>query len=182
MAADPGGSSSARQQAAADAPTPTAVDAASAYRALAPSVLSYLRGRRVPDPENVLGEVFFQVSRDLGRFHGDAEDLRRWVFTIARHRAVDAHRAASRRPEVPTDPRPGEEAQADAGSPPDPVDPELIDALDQLTEEQREIVLLRFVADLSLEGTAALTGRSVVAVKALQHRGLESLRRALDDA
>ena len=67
--------------------------AADAYRRLAPTVLGYLRARRVPDAEDVLGEVFLQVARDLPRFRGDSEDdLRRWVMTIAHNRMADAAR------------------------------------------------------------------------------------------
>lgn len=152
-------------------------DAAAAYRALAPAVLGYLRGRHVPDPEDLLGEVFLQVSRDLDRFTGDASDLRRWVFTIARNRVIDQHRRRGRRPEVLV----GEGLEGDESPPPpEPTDPELLAALDGLTEDQREVVLLRFVADLSLDEVAAMTQRSVGAVKSMQHRALDVLRDALD--
>ena len=72
------------------------------YVALVARVLGYLRARGVRDPEDVAGEVFLQVARDLRRFR-DAEDevaVRRWVFTIARNRATDAARRARRRPDV----------------------------------------------------------------------------------
>ena len=150
-------------------------DAADAYRALAPAVLGYLRARRAPDPEDVLGEVFLQVSRDLDCFQGDATDLRRWVFTIAHNRMTDAFRRRSRRPRIVDREPPVTAAPPD----PAPVDSELIAALQQLGEDQREVVVLRFVADLSLEDVAAITGRNVNAVKAMQHRALANLRRAL---
>ncbi|MCB9371666.1 MAG: sigma-70 family RNA polymerase sigma factor [Microthrixaceae bacterium] len=153
-------------------------DAAAAYRELAPAVLGYLRARRAPDPEDLLGEVFLQVSRDLGGFRGDATDLRRWVFTIARNRMTDAFRRRARRPAlVDRDP-----PVVAAPPPPDPVDEELVAALAGLGDEQREVVVLRFVVDLSLEDVAAVTGRSANAVKAMQHRALRNLRRALADA
>jgi RNA polymerase sigma-70 factor (ECF subfamily) len=123
-----------------------------------------------------LGEVFLQVARDLCRFRGDDEGLRRWVMTIARHRLIDAKRREARRPAlagepvpeipVPTEPAPG-------------LDAEMVAALSQLTPEQREIVVLRFVADLSLEDVAKLTKRRAGAVKALQHRALSQLARIL---
>lgn len=150
-------------------------DATVAYRELAPVVLGYLRARRVPDPEDVLGEVFLQVSRDLDRFTGDATDLRRWIFTIARNRMTDAFRRRARRPQV-VDRTPPVLVAPPA---PEPVDDELIAALAELGEDQREVVVLRFVADLSLEDVAAITGRNVNAVKAMQHRALANLRQAL---
>jgi RNA polymerase sigma-70 factor (ECF subfamily) len=55
------------------------------------------------------------------------------------------------------------------------MDPALVAALDTLTPDQREVVVLRFVADLSLEAVAALTDRAPGAVKSLQHRALRNL-------
>ena len=53
-------------------------------------------------------------------------------------------------------------------------------AMTQLTDEQQDILVRRFVLDQSLEDVASTTGRSVGAVKSMQHRALESLRRVLD--
>ena len=152
--------------------------AAAAYRELAPAVLGYLRSQRVPDPEDVLGEVFLHVARDIGRFSGDDAALRRWVFSIAHNRSMDAHRKA-KRDRSTSEAEFAEDRVASADGPDEPVDHELIAALATLTEEQREVVVLRFVADLPLEAVAKITGRKVGAVKALQHRALENLRRAV---
>ena len=144
---------------------------ADVYRALAPAVLGYLRAERAPDPEDLLGEVFLQVARDLHRFDGDADALRRWVFTIAHHRLVDARRRASRRPVVAT----AEVPDLPGSTTDEGIDPALVAALGRLKPEQREVIVLRFVADLSIEAVASITGRSVGAVKAMQHRALDNL-------
>jgi RNA polymerase sigma-70 factor (ECF subfamily) len=153
-------------------------DAGDAYRALAPAVLGYLRAQRVPDPEDLLGEIFLQVARDLPRFSGDDDALRRWVFTVAHHRLVDERRRLARRP-LPSDEPLPDRAAAPAA---DPVDPELVEALGRLTPEQQEVVVLRFIGDLPLEAVARISGRRVGAVKALQHRALEQLARILATA
>jgi RNA polymerase sigma factor (sigma-70 family) len=152
-------------------------DAGDVYRRLAPAVLGYLRAQRAPEPEDLLGEVFLQVARDLRRFRGTDDDLRRWVFTIAYHRLVDARRRQARRPVLADGPVPDRPAAepADARA----LDPELGQALDALTADQRDVLMLRFVADLSLEQVADVTGRTVGAVKALQHRALENLAKAV---
>lgn len=150
-------------------------DAGEVYRSLAPAVLGYLRGQRAGDPEDLLGEVFLQVARDLGRFDGDDQALRRWVFTIAHHRLVDDRRKRSRRPQEAD----AEVPDVAASERPGEVDPELLAALERLTREQREVVVLRFVADLPLDAVAKITKRRTGAVKALQHRGLETLARIL---
>ena len=151
------------------------IAAGEAYRRLAPAVLGYLRTQGAPDPEDLVGEVFLNVARDLSRFRGDDDALRRWVFTIAHNRLLDARRRAARRPQMARVPLP------EVASPPpaEPLDPELVAALDTLTAEQREVVVLRFVADLSLDDVARITRRKVGAVKALQHRALETLARQL---
>jgi len=155
-----------------------APDAADVYRALAPAVLGYLRSQRAAEPEDLLGEVFLQVVRDLPRFRGGDDDLRRWVFTIAHHRLVDARRRSARRPALDDGPVP----DLRSAPPADMVDPDLVLALCELTAEQREVVALRFVADLSIDAVATLTGRSPGAVKALQHRALAALAERLGDA
>jgi RNA polymerase sigma-70 factor (ECF subfamily) len=140
-------------------------------------VLGYLRGQGVAEPEDVLGEVFLQVARDVHRFKGDELAARKWVFSIARHRAIDEARRRARRPRRGADSVP--EVAAPPG--PEPFDPALRAALAQLTGDQREVVLLRFVADLPLETVARLTHRSVGAVKALQHRALDQLGKAVSE-
>jgi RNA polymerase sigma-70 factor (ECF subfamily) len=150
--------------------------AADLYRELAPAVLGYFRSQRAAEPEDLLGEVFLHVARNIRRCHGDAEARRRWVFTIAHHRLVDAWRRKAARP-IMADQPPPEQPMLD--EPADSIDPALQAAIDTLTEEQREVVLLRFVADLSLGDVARITRRRVGAVKALQHRGLAALERAL---
>ncbi len=150
-------------------------EAGAVYRELAPAVLGYLRTQGVAEPEDLLGEIFLQVARDLHRVRGDALDVRRWVFRVARNRVIDDARRRARRParggQVLPD-RAGTEAS-------EPFDPELLAALAGLTPDQREVIVLRFVADLPLEAVASITGRNVGAVKALQHRGLANLAQAV---
>jgi RNA polymerase sigma factor (sigma-70 family) len=146
------------------------------YRELAPPVLGYLRGQRAAEPEDLLQEVFLQVARDLPKFRGSREQLRSWVFSVAHNRLLDSRRRAAVRPvkansEVP------DRGYVDPGH--DPVDPALVAACNQLTADQREVVLLRFVADLSLQEVARITGRRTTAVKRLQARALERLGQLL---
>jgi RNA polymerase sigma-70 factor (ECF subfamily) len=84
---------------------------------------------------------------------------------------IDDARRRARRPAVATQDVPDLPARPD----PEPFDPELVDALRRLTADQREVVLLRFVADLSLEEIARITRRRVGAIKSLQHRALSEL-------
>lgn len=145
------------------------------YDAMAPAVLGYFRSHRMADPEGLTGDVFVAVTQRLADFEGDETALRRWVFTIAHHRRVDEIRRASR--QVPAGP-PSTEAVQDE----DPFDPELAAALATLTDDQRQVVVLRHVADLSVEDVAEITGRSPGSVKMLSARGLEALATRLAPA
>jgi len=120
------------------------------------------------DPEGLTGDVFVAVTQRLASFEGDDAALRRWVFTIAHHRRVDEIRRANR--QVPPGP-----PSPDLVEPEDPFDPDLAAALATLTDDQRQVVVLRHVADLSVQDVAAITGRSPGSVKMLSVRGLEAL-------
>ncbi|MGH2957596.1 MAG: RNA polymerase sigma factor [Solirubrobacterales bacterium] len=152
------------------------------FAELAPAVLGYLRSNRAPDPEDTLGEAFLQVARDMHRFEGDQRSFRAWVFTIAHHRMIDARRYAARRPVelVPETPEPrgvaddaAQEALARIGA------DEVQRVLAELTPDQREVLLLRVIGDLTVEQVADAVGKRPGAVKALQRRGLAALRREL---
>ena len=148
------------------------------YRALAPAVLGYFRSYSIDQAEDLLGEVFVSVARNLRRFHGDADDFRRWVFAIAHRRRVDHIRRWRVRRRVDTVQPPERPIVDDRYD----LDVDLVAALGALTPRQREVVILRFVADLPLEDVARIVGRRVGAVKALQGRALERLAHLLDPA
>jgi RNA polymerase sigma-70 factor (ECF subfamily) len=148
------------------------------YRRLAPAVLGYLRAQGAADPEDLMGEVFLHVVRDLGRFRGNDAAVRAWVFRIARNRLIDDQRRRRRRPlvlraVVPEHP----DGRAAAESP--GLDPALLAALGDLTPEQRQVVTLRFVADLPIRDVARILHRRPGAVKALQNRAMARLAGAL---
>jgi RNA polymerase sigma factor (sigma-70 family) len=152
------------------------------YNSLAPVVLGYLRANGAPDPEDVLGEVFLQVARDIARFDGEERGFRSWVFTIAHHRLIDARRHSARRPvELSAEPpEPGghaddaaDEALAKIGA------EEVQRVLGVLSEDQRAVLLLRVIGDLSIEDVAKAVGKRPGAVKALQRRGLAAVKREL---
>lgn len=145
------------------------------YHDLAGPVLGYFRSHRVDQAEDLLGEVFVSVARNLESFRGNRDDFRRWVFAIAHRRRVDHVRRWRRhRHVIATDlpHRPSTDRPTD-------LDVDLVAALAELTPLQREVVVLRFVADLPLGDVARIVGRSTGAVKALQVRALAQLAKRL---
>jgi len=152
------------------------------YSGMAPVVLGYLRANGSPDPEDVLSEVFLQVARDLIKFDGDEKGFRSWVFTIAHHRLIDARRHSARRPvELSAEPpEPTERADDAADEALVRIGNEEVQrVLSMLSSDQRTVLLLRVVGDMSIDDVATAVGKRPGAVKALQRRGLAAIKREL---
>jgi RNA polymerase sigma-70 factor (ECF subfamily) len=151
------------------------------FESLARAVVGYLRGRGVEDADGAANEVFLRVFTRVRDFDGDEDQFRSWVFTIARNLAVDEHRAHARRATLVAI----DECVARLGSgnvANDVVSRQSVDEmLGTLSRDQRDVLLLRFVADLSIEQTALVVGKRVPAVKALQRRALDALRKRLEE-
>ncbi|MDP5184728.1 RNA polymerase sigma factor [Blastococcus sp. BMG 814] len=167
---------------AAQAGAPWAFEAL--YRDLAPSVTGYLRLHGALEPDDLASETFIGLFTGLSSFEGDEGALRAWVFTIAHRRLVDDWRRRSRRPQTS-----GSDEDLLGGTVGGNVEEDALvllgsSAVEQLCaslpDDQRSVLLMRIVADLSLEQVAAAMGRSVAAVKALQRRGLLTLRSELE--
>jgi RNA polymerase sigma-70 factor, ECF subfamily len=148
------------------------------WRALQPPLLRFLRVIGCDDPEDVASETWLQVVRDLARFSGNEEDFRRWLFTIGRHRAIDAARARSRRPATPVST--GLETLADHQL----VEDQVLDGMSVdralallagLSRDQAEAVALRVIAGLDTPDVAKILGKSAGAVRVALHRGLKTL-------
>lgn len=156
----------------------------SIYEALAPRVSGYLRSHGSSDPEGLTQEVFLTLFHRMPDLTGGATGLRTFAFSLAHARIVDELRARRRQPvNVAYAPDSDERAS-------DSAETVVVRALgteqalalvDSLNDGQREVVLLRVVAGLSLEETATTLGRSVGAVKQLQRRGLLALRSTAHD-
>jgi RNA polymerase sigma-70 factor (ECF subfamily) len=154
------------------------------WRDLHPAVLRYLRVVAPDAAEDVASETWLEVVRGLGQFTGDETGFRSWVFTIARHRALDDHRRRARRLTVPLPVELPQEPQASN----DPAD-QVVEGLStraalaviaQLPHDQAEVVLLRVLAGLGTEQVARILGKRPGAVRVLAHRGLRRLAERLE--
>ena len=155
------------------------------YRGLSPAVTAYLRLHGAVEPDDLASETFLGVFTGLAGFRGDEDALRAWVFTIAHRRLVDDWRRRSRRPQVADDDSDltghvGGDVEDDVFVRVGAENVHRICAL--LPDDQRAVVLLRVLADLTVEQVAAVMGRSVPSVKALQRRGLRALRTELENS
>jgi RNA polymerase sigma factor (sigma-70 family) len=152
------------------------------YLDLAPVVAGYLRLQGAAEPDDLTSETFLGVFGRLGTFSGSEQQFRSWVFTIAHRRLIDERRRAVRRPSIPTadtetlDRRGGDveqDAFAMLGT------TRVHELCAGLSDDQRDVLILRIVGDLTVDQTAAIVDKSVGAVKALQRRALDALRRKL---
>ena len=154
------------------------------WRDLHPALLRYLRAAAPDDTaDDLASDVWLELAGRLHRFEGDARALRAWAFTVARHRAIDARRAARRRPITPWE---GEPPARDATAPgPERavVAREALEAamhhLRALPPDQAEVLLLRVVGELDVADVAAIVGKRPGTVRVLQHRALRGLERRL---
>ena len=145
-------------------------------------LVAFFRARGALDPENLAGEVYHDVARGLSRFKGTESGFRAWVFVIARRRLIDERRRRRRRPEEATlyEPLPATHRVPSAEDEAlNRLSGEVQDLLGALTSDQRDVILLRVVAGLSLEETSRVIGKRIGAVKALQRRALIALRKEI---
>jgi RNA polymerase sigma factor (sigma-70 family) len=151
------------------------------YAWLAPGVAGYLRMLGAREVDDLTCEVLLAVFRRTEAFEGSEANFRSWVFTVAHSRLVDERRRRGREPScVPIDS--GIDAPVTSCSAEDAVmrsievaEVEAVCA--QLPPDQRAVVLLRIIGELSIEQVAEVLGKSPGAVKQLQRRGFESARK-----
>jgi RNA polymerase sigma-70 factor (ECF subfamily) len=154
------------------------------FRAVQPALLGYLRVIAPDAADDVASETWLQVVAGLGGFRGGEDAFRAWVFTIARHRAVDAGRARARRRTIPLD----QDGLTDRLTVPDAGEAALeaistqgvVAMLAALPRDQAEIILLRVVAGLSNREVGRMVGKSPGAVRVAAHRGLRRLATLVD--
>jgi RNA polymerase sigma-70 factor (ECF subfamily) len=136
--------------------------------------------------EDLTSDVFLRALRRLSSFEWQGVDLGAWIMTIARNRVHDHFKSARFRMERAVD-QPPEDADQSVSDNPERVAigrdmaRALGAALENLKDEHREVIELRFVHDRSVADTAQIMGRTVGATKALQYRALRALAAQVKD-
>lgn len=144
-----------------------------------PRVFRYAIGKvgNERDAEDIASETFARVLRNLDRFRWRGGGFEAWLFRIAANLITDHHRVRNRE-----DPREEVEPTGHADSPETAVlftetSTELQRLVAGLPEDQKEVVLMRFAAGLDTNEVARATGRNANAVRQLQFRALQNLRK-----
>ena len=158
------------------------------YTAYAPALFRFFMAS-VSDrhlAEDLTGNTFVSAIEGLPKFRGPVEALGGWLFQIARHDLYDHRRRQARARIEPLEDNLNEVARVAGAEDPEELALERLDAgrvvaaLRELSDDQREVLLLRMAAGLTAPEVAETLGKTIGAVKALQHRGLASLARVLD--
>lgn len=153
----------------------------SIYDQYATKIYSYIYHRTGDSvlAEDLAGDVFVRMLEAMRSDRGWQTSLQGWLFRIAHNLIVDHFRRASKRDGVELDER------WMAAEKPEHTFEGLFSSnqlrlgMRFLTEEQQQVVVLKFVEGLSNAEVADVLGKSEGAVKALQHRGLSALRRVV---
>jgi RNA polymerase sigma-70 factor (ECF subfamily) len=144
-------------------------------------VYSYLHltvGNR-HDAEDLTTQTFVRMLESIGRFRWGSAPFSAWLFRIAHNLAMDHFRAGRRWQPEEEVPEPSETAESSAeeeamralaGQ-------SMLDLIDELSPEQRQVLILKFVFDFSNAEAASVLRKSEGAVKSLQHRALASLQK-----
>lgn len=134
--------------------------------------------------EDLTGDVFTKALEGLSGYTDRGKPFIAWLYRIAHARVVDHYRRVGRRP-----------AESNVDDEPLPITPDmdkrmlrqqaagaLREAIAQLTDDQQQVVILRFIEGYKIEEAAAIMGKQPNAIKALQHRALRSLASRLERA
>jgi RNA polymerase sigma-70 factor (ECF subfamily) len=152
------------------------------YRQYAPRIYGYLASRvgEAALAQDLTSEVFVRALEGLPQYRDRGVPFSAWLYRIAHDRMVDHFRQQARRPTTSLE---GLRLPAQAG-----IDEQVETrlrmeqigrAMGQLTEDQHQVILLRFVAGLKLQEVAYVMDKSTAAIKMLQLRALTRLRQAV---
>ena len=140
---------------------------------------SYRLGSRT-DAEDLTQETLERAFRAWSRYDPARASERTWLLSIARNLMIDHYRASTHRRTAILADEPG--IEADQAEPSLGLDPDLAAALARLPEREREIIALRFGADLTGPEIAAVTGLSLSNVQQILSRSLRWMRAEIEQA
>lgn len=133
--------------------------------------------------EDLTGQVFLRLLEAIRSGHAWTSSFSGWIYRIAHNLVVDHFRRRSRSSQVGLDEAP--DVPSERHDPVDSAEQRLVEdhlraAITRLTEEQAQVVSLRFLEEKSIAEVAQIIGKSEGAVKALQYRAVIALRRIMD--
>ncbi len=144
--------------------------------------LSYRLQRQPCEAEDLTAEVFLKVLEKIGSYRSTGFPFTAWLYRVAYNHLMDYVRRRQRQPTSSLEELPPGQELIDFGTDEMAmwVDSQVLtEVLPKLTPAQRNVIILRFVQDLSIIDTAHIMGKSEEAVKKTQRRALGAMRRAM---
>ncbi len=153
------------------------------FREFNPQLVRYLRHHMQFDYEDVASETWVAIAKGIKEFNGNSRDFRAWMFGIARNKVADYFRVAGRsrmafeqeRLHFDGDSRELSDSTATPAIANVSAEEAIETLLETLPQHHAEVLLLRIVADLSVEEVSELIGKSQEAVRVIQHRAINAL-------
>ncbi len=154
------------------------------YREHVQAIFRYVV-QRVTDhqlAEDLTGDVFTKALQGLDRYQDRGKPFIAWLYRIARARVIDHYRKHDRRPtESDIDVEPlSVDTNMDAEMVQSHAARVLRMAISELTEDQQQVIMLRFIEGYRIDAIAEVMGKQPNAIKALQHRALRALASRLE--
>jgi RNA polymerase sigma-70 factor (ECF subfamily) len=154
------------------------------YARCQPAIYRYIfyRVNDAATAEDLTSEVFVRLVDKIDRFNYTGQPILAWLYTIARNLISDYLRRVQRLPPtVPLDEQPEAQLSNPGWSAEVTLTQQMLaSALAHLTEEQRQVIILRFIEGMDSKTAAQIMDKSLGAIKALQHRALVALREILE--
>ena len=140
--------------------------------------------RNKHDAEDLTNQTFVKMIESIDRFEWQKVPISAWLFRIAHNLAMDHFRSHKRwQPEEePPEPPGSEERSAEDEAFHAMGERSMFELIENLSEDQQQVLTLKFVFDFSNAEVGTILGKSEGAVKSLQHRALGSLQRQLAEA
>jgi RNA polymerase sigma-70 factor, ECF subfamily len=159
---------------------------AALYRANVQAIFRYIiyRVSHAPLAEDLTGDVFVRALKGISAYQEQGKPFVAWLYRIAHDRVVDYYRQQDRQPATPLsdeDPLPVT-SNMDEGLLRRQAARALREAIAELTADQQQVIILRFIEGQRIEKVAQIMGKNANAIKQLQHRALAALARHLQQA
>jgi RNA polymerase sigma-70 factor (ECF subfamily) len=133
------------------------------------------------DAEDLTTQTFLKMLEAIGRFRWQSAPFSAWLFRIAHNLTMDHFRASKRwqpEEEVP-EPEGAQESSAEEAALQSIGRKSMLRLIEDLSNEQQQVLTLKFVFNFSNGEAATVLGKTEGAVKSLQHRALASLQKRI---
>jgi RNA polymerase sigma-70 factor (ECF subfamily) len=141
----------------------------------------YLKVGHREEAEDLTHQVFLKTWGSIDKYDFQGFPFSAWLYSVARNQVIDYYRTKKVNITLETVTELKIESPSFSGVMDDNADIEKVKkAIYQLNPQQQDVIILRFIEDLSLQEVASILNKTEMAVKLLQHRAVKNLKKILD--